>query len=195
MANFHLNADHDGDAVRRALIEIAQASQYRKPDTPVTVVAAETPWGTHYKAKAYVSDNRLDEAGGWEKLAVPFFRHVWPRERKFQTADTTRTLMFFLDGLGTRFPEGVHLVLDLVVPSDDIDMFVFRFGREKENGRADLTTQFPHETLLLLSKVIDETRQRPPYGLADVLSRLAETAPELRHDERWQRLHRLTLTP
>jgi small-conductance mechanosensitive channel len=58
VANFYLNADHDGEAVRVVLIEIAETSRYRKPDTSVTVVAAETPWGTRYKAKAYVTDSR-----------------------------------------------------------------------------------------------------------------------------------------
>ena len=58
VSNFYLNADHDGDAVRRALIEIAETGQYRKPKTKVTVVAAETPWGTRYKVKAYVRDSR-----------------------------------------------------------------------------------------------------------------------------------------
>lgn len=58
VANFYLNADHDGEAVRQALIEVAETSRYRKPGTAVSVVAAETPWGTRYKAKAYVADSR-----------------------------------------------------------------------------------------------------------------------------------------
>ena len=58
MTNFYLHADHDGAAVRQALAEIAETSSYRKPETPVKVVAAETPWGTHYKIKAYVTDSR-----------------------------------------------------------------------------------------------------------------------------------------
>jgi len=58
VTNFYLNADHDGDAVCKTLAEIAHGSKYRKPETPVKVVAAETPWGTHYKLKAYVGDSR-----------------------------------------------------------------------------------------------------------------------------------------
>ena len=57
-ADFYLHADHDGDAVRQALAEIGKTSGYRKPQTPVTIVAAETPWGTRYKIKAYVSESR-----------------------------------------------------------------------------------------------------------------------------------------
>lgn len=58
VANFYLQADHDGAAVHRSLIETGETSRYRKPETPVKVVAAETPWGTHYKIKAYVIDSR-----------------------------------------------------------------------------------------------------------------------------------------
>ena len=58
VTNFYLNADHDGAVVQRTLTEIAEASRFRKSETPVTVVAAETPWGTRYKLKAYVTDSR-----------------------------------------------------------------------------------------------------------------------------------------
>ncbi len=58
VTDFYLHADHDGAAVRHALAEIGETSGYRKPETKVTVVAAETPWGTHYKIKAYVTESR-----------------------------------------------------------------------------------------------------------------------------------------
>jgi len=58
VTDFYLHADHDGAAVRQALAEIGETSTYRKLQTPVTVVAAETPWGTHYKIKAFVGESR-----------------------------------------------------------------------------------------------------------------------------------------
>jgi len=58
VTDFYLHADHDGAAVRQALAEIGETSPYRKPKTKVTVVAAETPWGTRYKIKAYVAESR-----------------------------------------------------------------------------------------------------------------------------------------
>ncbi len=58
VTNFYLRADHDGASVRAALSETAEASRYRKPETPVIVVAAETPWGTCYKVKSYVTEGR-----------------------------------------------------------------------------------------------------------------------------------------
>ena len=58
VTDFYLHADHDGGAVRQALSEIGDASSFRKPGTPVTIVAAETPWATRYKIKAYVTESR-----------------------------------------------------------------------------------------------------------------------------------------
>jgi hypothetical protein len=134
--------------------------------------------------------SRVGQNGAWDRLVVPFFRNVWPRERKFQTAATTYHLVLFLGELEALFPQGVALVADFLVSSSDTDSLIFQFGSDREHGHVDLTMRFPHETLLLLSHVVDQTQPRPPYGLVDVVSRLAEAAPELRHDERWQRLHR-----
>ena len=58
VTDFYLHADHDGAAVHEVLAEIAETSTYRKPETPVKVVATETPLGTRYKLKAYVSESR-----------------------------------------------------------------------------------------------------------------------------------------
>lgn len=58
VTNFYLHADHDGAAVRQVLEETAETSGYRKAESPIKVMAAETPWGTRYKIKAYVADSR-----------------------------------------------------------------------------------------------------------------------------------------
>ena len=42
----------------KTLAAIAETSTYRSADTAVKVVAAELPWGTRYKVKAYVRDSR-----------------------------------------------------------------------------------------------------------------------------------------
>jgi small-conductance mechanosensitive channel len=58
VALFYLDANHDGMAVRARLGEIAEASTYRQPDSKVTVIAMEKPWGTLYRLKSYVKDSR-----------------------------------------------------------------------------------------------------------------------------------------
>ena len=58
VVDFYLHPDHDGPAVRQRLEEIGETSSRRKPETKVSVVAQEKPWGTHYKLKAYVKESR-----------------------------------------------------------------------------------------------------------------------------------------
>ncbi len=58
VALFYLDANHDGTAVQRILSEIAKSSSYHKPQTKVTVIAMEKPWGTLYRLKAYVTESR-----------------------------------------------------------------------------------------------------------------------------------------
>jgi small-conductance mechanosensitive channel len=58
VTSFYLHADHDGGAIREALAEIGEACLYRKPESPVKIVATELPWGTRYKIKAYVNESR-----------------------------------------------------------------------------------------------------------------------------------------
>ena len=58
VAEFYLHPDHDAGAARQRLAEIADTSSYRKPESPVTVIVLEMPWGTQYRLKAYVKESR-----------------------------------------------------------------------------------------------------------------------------------------
>src|SRR5216684_5880781 len=58
IANFYLHPDHDASAVREKLTEVAASSSYRAPDSSVTVIVLEKPWGTHYRVKAYAKESR-----------------------------------------------------------------------------------------------------------------------------------------
>ena len=58
IANFYLHPDHDASAVREKLTEVAVSSSYRAPDSTITVIILEKPWGTQYRLKAYVKESR-----------------------------------------------------------------------------------------------------------------------------------------
>ena len=58
VADFYLHPEHDGLLVRERLTETASASPFLLPGSPVNVIAAEEPWGTHYRLKAYAKDSR-----------------------------------------------------------------------------------------------------------------------------------------
>ncbi len=58
VADFYLDPRHDALLIRQKLEDVALSSSYRQPDSSVTIVIAEKPWGTHYRVKAYVRDSR-----------------------------------------------------------------------------------------------------------------------------------------
>ncbi|WP_442510708.1 mechanosensitive ion channel family protein [Novipirellula sp. SH528] len=58
VADFYLHPDHDGRLVQQKLNDVALASPYLQIRKPILVVAAEKPWGTHYRLKAYPIDGR-----------------------------------------------------------------------------------------------------------------------------------------
>ena len=58
VADFYLHPDQDAVLMRKRLAEAAEMSSYWKPQTPVTVIVLEKPWGTHYRLKAYVKESR-----------------------------------------------------------------------------------------------------------------------------------------
>ncbi|MGO4998903.1 mechanosensitive ion channel family protein [Oceanisphaera sp. W20_SRM_FM3] len=58
VVNFYLAPDHNAGDVCRALEDVALSSPYLKLTKPVLVLAAEQPWGTHYRIKAYPMDPR-----------------------------------------------------------------------------------------------------------------------------------------
>lgn len=58
VAHFYLEPEHDGAAVTEALRDVAWTSAYLHLKRPVLVAAAEEPWGTHYRLKAYPIEGR-----------------------------------------------------------------------------------------------------------------------------------------
>ena len=58
VADFWVAPDHDAARAQSALRDVALTSAFLNYDKPVLVVLAESPWGTHYKLKAYPFDMR-----------------------------------------------------------------------------------------------------------------------------------------
>lgn len=58
VVSFYLHPEHEAGWVRKALRDVALTSAYLKFDKPITVVAEEKPWGTHYRIRAYPVDPR-----------------------------------------------------------------------------------------------------------------------------------------
>jgi small-conductance mechanosensitive channel len=58
VADFYLDPEHEGRQVRSLLRDVALTSPYLRIERSIDVIAAEQPWGTHYRLKAYPVDPR-----------------------------------------------------------------------------------------------------------------------------------------
>ena len=58
VTDFYVDPHHDAASARQVLETVAAESSYRLPDSAITVVVKEKPWGTHYRVKAYVRESR-----------------------------------------------------------------------------------------------------------------------------------------
>lgn len=58
VTDFYLHPQHDAAQVKQALTDVALTSPFLQIPIPVTVIVQETPWGTHYRLKAYPVDPR-----------------------------------------------------------------------------------------------------------------------------------------
>ncbi|MFZ7111529.1 MAG: mechanosensitive ion channel family protein [Desulfatiglandales bacterium] len=56
-ADFYVDPRHDAVRARHMLRNVALTSPYLCVDNPISVIVRETPWGTHYRIKAYPVDS------------------------------------------------------------------------------------------------------------------------------------------
>lgn len=56
VADFYVKPDHDGPKLRRRLRDVALTSPYVQLAYDPQVISRQTPWGTHYKIRAYPLD-------------------------------------------------------------------------------------------------------------------------------------------
>ncbi|MFU8773736.1 MAG: mechanosensitive ion channel family protein [Anaerolineales bacterium] len=56
--DFYLDPHHDAELVRGKLHDVALTSAFLQIKEPINVIVNETPWGTHYRVRAYPIDPR-----------------------------------------------------------------------------------------------------------------------------------------
>jgi len=129
----------------------------------------------------------------WLSFGKPFVENAWPRERRFQTGETSKQLADLARAAGDEFPDAVTTLLPLLLPVEHVDTFLFDEGEDSagENVVPRLHQKFPEAFLALLDRLIVAETASPPYGLGAVVDSLAKAAPHLRQDSRWRRLNEI----
>ena len=132
----------------------------------------------------------------WPSFGKMFILRAWPRETVYQTPQTSRHFATIAENSGDDFPDVVRTISPLLVPTSQLDLFVYRArGQEDEkNDSASLPRRFPIDMVALLDRLVSEDPALDPHDLGDLVNTLAEASPALRQDAKWRRLNRIAHT-
>lgn len=128
----------------------------------------------------------------WNGFGKRFIENAWPRELRFQTAETSRQFVNLAEEAGDFFPDVVGTTLPFLVPIEKYWSIYGLIASIKRRPRR-FPQRFPEATLSLIDKLVPENPLEKPYALDAALEMIAEAKPRLRRDERWLRLKNITL--
>jgi hypothetical protein len=117
---------------------------------------------------------------------IPFFTHVWPKQRSLRTPAISSRLADFLLASDDLLPTLMPLVLPRLVPIRGGSLRTILVNDDPEK---DPVRRFPAAVLDLLWAILGEDRAYWPYKVEDILDRLA-APPETRGDPRLSELRR-----
>lgn len=126
----------------------------------------------------------------WKKVGKPFLEKAWPRENQFQTAETSRALARLATEAGTAFPDASKTVLPFLHPTTDSSAPIFYVGSEEIE---QLASKFPRPLVLLLDRLVSDEPRHLPYGLSELLEKVAGSTPSVRRMGEWRRLNDLVV--
>lgn len=117
----------------------------------------------------------------WKNRAQPFWQHVWPKSRDLATPRIAESLTRLIIAARDEFAAALAAVQDWLQPIEHLDYVVHLLH---ESG---LCKRFPADALRLLGAVIAD-QQWAPRELGQCLGEIAQAAPQLAQDDRYQRL-------
>lgn len=129
----------------------------------------------------------------WQTFGKPFVENAWPRERRLQTAETSKQLADLARAADEEFPDAVRTALPLLLPLEQVDTILYDEVDDSsgEETAAKLHQRFPEDFLILLDRLVSHQAVLPPYGLGAVVDSIAKAEPRLRQDSRWRRLNEM----
>ena len=117
----------------------------------------------------------------WKHRIQPFWQHVWPKSRDLATPRIAESLTRMIIAARAEFPAALDAVQHWLQPIEHPDYVVHLLH---ESG---LCKRFPGDALRLLGAIISD-QQWAPRQLGQCLGEIAQGAPQLAEDDRYQRL-------
>jgi hypothetical protein len=135
----------------------------------------------------------IRDQGAWKSFGKPFILNAWPKEARYQTEASSRQLAAIAEAAGDNFPDVVRALEPLLVPSGQLDLFVYKDsdGGNDEEGASRLPRKFPKAMLAFLDRLVPDDPGLAAYELGFLVDAIANANAGLRQDPRWRRLSRI----
>jgi len=117
----------------------------------------------------------------WKNRIQPFWQQVWPKSLSLASNGIAESLARLSIAARGEFPSALSTVLDWLRPIERPGCVVRRLHESGLAGR------FPEDALRLLNALFND-QPWAPRGLGECLTAIAEAAPALEQDHRYQRL-------
>ena len=95
------------------------------------------------------------------------------------------------EAAGDFFPDVIDAILPYLSSASRLRSIRYLFETDSGNKKIQIPTEFPNHSLKLLHAIVPDDPRYAPYELGKVVDLIADTAPELRQDHRWIRLHEI----
>jgi hypothetical protein len=126
----------------------------------------------------------------WHTFGKRFFARIWPQEARFQTSETSESLMRLAEENTDQFPAIVSVIEEFLRPVDHPDMYIYRQTGEAEGGRT-LAKRWPRDVLIVLDRIIAREPAYSPDQLRALLDDIGNADPSTRSLRSWRRLREL----
>ena len=141
--------------------------------------------GLHDTAQVLV--RALESAGNqranyWSNRVAPYLRDIWPHTRDRISPDISESFGRLCIAAQDQFPEALAQLKDWLQAVEYPDFLVDCLHE------AGLCGKFPEQALEFLSRVVGEQTQSYPGDLGDCLEKIESALPELKADQRFERL-------
>lgn len=121
----------------------------------------------------------------WRSTVGPWFASAWPKRPVDRSESHSRNLVWLAIDGGEAFPEILTAINDLVVPEEWEGSLFHLQSKEEANG---IISRFPEASLTLADKLVGPQTHALGETLQSALNAIAQSAPHLAQDARFQRL-------
>lgn len=133
--------------------------------------------------------DRLRRGASWRNEIRPLIEGAWPKALALQSAETARAFAQVAAAAGDDYPEAVRVVRPFLRPVARLETLAY--GLRAEGIALSPVERFPEAVLDLLGATVADDPQQAPWGLGELVERLATAEPQLQQKDAWIRLRRL----